>query len=307
MTTSADLPLRGAAAPSVSGVITGEPGAPSEPPRADCVADSAGGLTFDVVPPGRPGAAEAWDAALLLRRRGGRGAPADELRLPLVPAGDGRLRAALPSTVALPEGRWDAFAVSAGGEPERIMPGINDLRSLLDRRPDPERGSVAVRIPYVTKNGNLSVRSWLRAPHAEAGEIHVTEESVSVRGRTFGRAAGPDAVVEARRRGDPETVRTAPVTGEGTRFTFSLSYPELAGPWQGGSEAWDLWLRPAADADAVRIGRLLDDVAEKKHIFTYPSQPLTAPNGPVRVGPYYTLDNDLSVRVAEDRSQDAAE
>lgn len=127
-------------------------------PGADCIADSAGGLTFDITDPG-PGAA-AGDTHLVLRHRDG----VREVRLPLTPAADGRLRAALPSSVELPEGRWDAYAQVADGEPQRLAPGLNDLRSLVDRVPSGARGHVAVRIPYGTKHGNLSVRSWLRAP-----------------------------------------------------------------------------------------------------------------------------------------------
>lgn len=48
-------------------------------PRAHCIADSAGGLTFDVRDPGTPG-----DAHLVLLRRGS-GHPAEEVRLPLTP------------------------------------------------------------------------------------------------------------------------------------------------------------------------------------------------------------------------------
>ncbi|MGB8942926.1 MAG: hypothetical protein WCD21_22185, partial [Streptomyces sp.] len=60
-------------------------------PRADCIADSAGGLTFDVTDPGGKGA-----AYLLLRRRDA-ASTEEDVRLPLSPAADGRLRAALPS------------------------------------------------------------------------------------------------------------------------------------------------------------------------------------------------------------------
>ncbi|MFD5763888.1 hypothetical protein ACFWIZ_54460, partial [Streptomyces sp. NPDC127044] len=90
------------------------------PPCADCIADSAGGLTFDVTETGEPGA-----ALLVLRRREGH----EEVSLPLTPTGDGRLRAALPSGVALPEGRWDAYAQVAGGEPRRRAPGGNHRRA----------------------------------------------------------------------------------------------------------------------------------------------------------------------------------
>ena len=61
-------------------------------PRAHCIADSAGGVTFDIAGAGSP------DAMLVLKRRGGEGA-ADETRLPLTPSGDGTSRAVLPSTV----------------------------------------------------------------------------------------------------------------------------------------------------------------------------------------------------------------
>ncbi|WP_051718183.1 hypothetical protein [Streptomyces megasporus] len=62
-------------------------GAPDTPlataPSADCTADSAGGLSFDVA---LPGAAERWDAALLLRLRNSD--PEESVRLPLVPLSD---------------------------------------------------------------------------------------------------------------------------------------------------------------------------------------------------------------------------
>ncbi|MYR45584.1 hypothetical protein GTW67_26895, partial [Streptomyces sp. SID5910] len=75
---------------------------PAAPLRADCIADSAGGLTFDVAAHDHSGVAH-----LVLRRRDA-GAAEDTVGLPLAPAAEGRLRAALPSSVALPEGRWDA-------------------------------------------------------------------------------------------------------------------------------------------------------------------------------------------------------
>ncbi|MGP4004289.1 hypothetical protein [Streptomyces sp. 8N706] len=288
-----------------------EPSAVPVPPQApdmrnpvtDCIADSAGGLTFDLAAGDVYRAADTWDAALLLRRRGGQ--DAEEVALPLGPASGGRLRAVLPSTVTLPEGRWDAFVARGEGDPERLAPGVLDLRSLVDRRPDPDRPSVAVRIPYPTKHENLSVRSWLRAPHAEAGEIRLTDDAVTVQGRLYGVEAGPGATAEARSRRDPSLIRTAPVCTEGaTRgggsdrlFQFTLGYEELAEVWEGGSHPWDLWLRPAAGAEPVRIARILDDVPDRKHIFSYPFRPLDAPYGPVEAGPYYTVDNDLAVRI----------
>ncbi|MEK8170265.1 hypothetical protein NKH77_12500 [Streptomyces sp. M19] len=125
---------------------------------------------------------------------------------------------------------------------------MNDLRALVDREPGPGTGPLAVRIPYPTKHGNLSLRSWLRAPHAEAGEIRVDGAGIQVHG-TLHHAQDPDrwlagAVAEARCRRDRALVRTAPLTVTGPRFVFTLAYADLAEPWQGGEDLWDLWLRP---------------------------------------------------------------
>ncbi|MGW6909997.1 hypothetical protein [Streptomyces sp. NPDC054940] len=114
------------------------------PLRADCIADSAGGLTFDVT------AAVATEAAahLVLRHREGH----EEVTLPLTPATTGRLRAALPSSVALPEGHWDAYAsVTEEESDHRLAPGAMDVHPS------------ASRVPYETRQGNLSVESRVPA------------------------------------------------------------------------------------------------------------------------------------------------
>ncbi|MEV0222557.1 hypothetical protein [Streptomyces sp. NPDC050704] len=256
------------------------------PSRADCIADSAGGLTFDITDPGL--VAATGDAHLVLRHRD----RAEEVRLPLTPAADGRLRAALPSTVELPEGRWDVYAQVADGESQRVAPGLNDLRSLVDRVPSGARGHVAVRIPYATKHGNLSVRSWLRAPHAEAGELHIGKEDLSVRGQVYGVKLLPDAYAELRLREEPETVLKADVTPDQEQFRLTVDYTGLA------VGVWDLWLRPAGESGPrVRIARLLDDIADKKPIFTYPKATLETGHGKAVAWPYYTSDNDLSITV----------
>ncbi|MCQ8832877.1 hypothetical protein [Streptomyces malaysiensis] len=274
------------------------------PARADCVADSAGGLTFHIADWARPGPGsyDDWSGALVLRRRGAADAPDGEVRLPLGPTADGRLQAALPSNVALPEGRWDVHVAYRDAEPQRLAPGLNDLRSLVDRRPGPSTSPLSVRIPYATKHGNLSLRSWRRAPHAEAGEIRLEDDTMAVRGRLY-RVAYPsewlaEAVIEARcRRGDAP-VRTAALEVDGSDFSFELPFAELARSWDGGADAWDLWLRPADEAmPPARLARILDDVADKKEIFTYPPRTVAGPHGEAQARPYYTRDNDLAVRI----------
>lgn len=259
-------------------------------PRADCVADSAGGLTFDLSDPGG-----LQDHHLLVLRRRHSTDVDDELRLPLTPSGDGRLRAALPSSVLLPEGRWDAYAELASEPPRRLVPGVNDLRSLVDRAPSGARGHVAVRIPYATKHGNLTVRSWLRAPHAEAGELTLGATGFTVHGRTYGTAPTPQAYGELRGRGGNRPVHRLPVAFRGPDFDLTVDY---AAPAQdAGRDTWSLWLLPAGEGGPeVRVARLLDDVADRSAIFGYPAVPLTTARGTVLAGPGYTRNNDLVLR-----------
>ncbi|TGB03121.1 hypothetical protein E4099_20015 [Streptomyces palmae] len=266
------------------------------PPRAHCVADPAGTLTFDVFD-WRPAGA---GAGLLLTPRGPEGA-ADTLRLPLAPIAGERLRAVLTVETPLPEGRWDVYVAEDGAQPRRLSPGNHDLRALVDREPPSGAGPLAVRIPYATKYGNLSVRSWVRAPHVEAGDIRVGAEELTVHGRLAGAEHPADllagAVLEARPRGaEPGTGPTAKPTTEGAAFSCALRYADLVRDWAGERLLLDLWLRPA-DGAPVRLARILDDVPDKKEIFVYPAREVAAPHGAARVVAYYTVDNDLSVRV----------
>ncbi|AZQ33757.1 hypothetical protein EJ357_09980 [Streptomyces cyaneochromogenes] len=126
------------------------------PLRADCIADSAGGLTFDVTVAGATG-----EAHLVLRHREGH----EEVSLPLTPATRGRLRAALPSSVALPEGHWDAYASVTKGQPHRLAPGAMKVHSH------------ASRVPYETRQGNLSVES--RVPATPLGARGCAESAAT--------------------------------------------------------------------------------------------------------------------------------
>ncbi|WP_217170867.1 hypothetical protein [Streptomyces sp. AC512_CC834] len=273
---------------------------PAAPLRADCIGDSAGGLTFDVAARGNTGA-----ALLILRRRDAddaddAGAVDESVSLPLAPAAKGRLRAALPSSVSLPEGRWDAYARVSGGEPRRLVPGVTDLRSLAERTPSGLLGHVAVRIPYATRQGNLTVRSWLRAPHAETVDLSPADGGLTVRGRVYGTQLVPGAHAELRARpgadggggGGGGGVHRLDVVAERTEFGFTVPYDALA------PGVWDLWLRPAGDSGpVVRLARLLDDVADKHPVFIHPPARVRTPHGVVEAGPFYTRDNDLSLAV----------
>ncbi|RCH65038.1 hypothetical protein DT019_29595 [Streptomyces sp. SDr-06] len=269
MTTTAESPDTGSAAA----------------PRAHCIADSAGGVTFDVTGAGRPG------AALVLRRRGTD--PGPDVLLPLTPSAKGLLRAVLPSTVDMAEGVWDAYLRFGEGAEQRLEPGTRDLRALVDREPGPDADRVAARIPYPGRSGELIVRSWLRRPHAETGTIRVEEDAVTVHGRLYGAGLATGATVEARLRGGAGRVHRVPATAEGDGFAFTLAYAPLAEGLDAKEWLWDLWLVNGPGAPAVRLARILDDVPLKQVIFVYPGSRVGA--GVVR--PYYTGANDLSVRV----------
>ncbi|MFJ8630685.1 transferase [Streptomyces sp. NPDC093568] len=258
--------------------------------RADCTADADGRITFGLRAP-------STDAAvLLLRLRPKKGQPEKTVHaLDLEPAPDGRLRAVLEPGQALAEGRWDAYLVPApGAARQRLRPGLRDLRSLVDGRLRDRPSPVAVRIPYVTKDGHLAVRAWLRTAHAEVQGIDVTDRSMTVRARLHGATLGEGAAVRLRLRGEG-TVRTLVPQAEhdGRGLSFTVPYEELVDEDDAGSRVWDLYLHAGSGGaeGRIRIGRLLDDVADRKEIFVFPA----AEVGGAVVRPYFTVDNDLSV------------
>ncbi|WP_328419941.1 transferase [Streptomyces sp. NBC_00443] len=266
--------------------------------RADCTVDADGRITFALQPPSatelQPPSATAH---LLLRLRPKKGQPEKTLHaLDLEPAEDGRLRAVLDPRPALAEGRWDVYLLPEPGAPrQRLRPGLRDLRTLVDGHRSERRAPVAVRIPYVTKDGYLAVRAWLRAAHAEVEGVEVRDRSMTVRARLHGVSLAEGASVRVRLRGGGGTaVNVVPQVEDDARgFQFTVEFGELVADGGAGNRVWDLFVRAgSAEGTApVRIGRLLDDVADRKEIFVFPA----ADVGGSAVRPYYTVDNDLSV------------
>ncbi|MEU6553471.1 transferase [Streptomyces sp. NPDC046915] len=260
-------------------------------PRVACTADADGRITFDLPLPPAEG------QRLLLRLRPKKGQPETTRHvLGLEPAGHG-LRASLEPRTALAEGRWDVYLLPDPESPRvRLRPGLRDLRALVDGHLRDRPSPLAVRIPYVTKDGYLAVRAWLRPAHAEAGRVDVTDGSTTVAARLHGADLPEGAVVHLRLR-DDGTVRTLPPQpgDDGRSLSFVLDHEELAAGTSTGSGVWDVFVRPAAEAPLIRLARLLDDVADRKEVFVYPAT--TAGNAVV--SPYYTVDNDFSVKVSK--------
>lgn len=262
------------------------------PPRTDCSAGTDGRITFRLrLPP-------ATRPRLVLALRPKKGRPEETHHtLDLAPLDDeGVCGAALEPRPLLAEGRWDAYLLrEPGAGRERLRPGLRDVRALAAGYPRDLPSPVAVRVPYTTKDGFLALRTWRRTAHAEAGTVEVTEAATTVRARLHGAALSGGAAVTLRLRGGgggaEREVRPRP-EGDGD-FTFTVAHEALVGE-AAGTRVWDAFLRPAAGAPPVRIGRLLDDVADRKTVHVYPR--VTVGAAAVRV--YYTVDNDLSVEVA---------
>ncbi|MEU2652307.1 MULTISPECIES: hypothetical protein [Streptomyces] len=274
------------------------------PPRADCVADTAGGLTFDLAGPDGLSGRAVDGAALLLRPRE-RGT--DAVPLPLTPVGGGRLRAALPRTVPLPEGHWDAWLRLPGSPDRRLAPGAHHLGPLTAARAaDAAAGRVVARLPYATRGGRLSLRSWLRAPHAEALGVVAGPERVTVTGRLYGAAVTAHAYGEIRAVDAPGPACRVPVTPtleparppvEGTPFTLTLPHPDLAA--DGRPRTWSLWLRPAGETGPeTRLARLLGPGGVTTAPTPHPPLALPGPRGPLHAAPVYTPSHDLTFRLS---------
>ncbi|TXS49243.1 transferase [Streptomyces sp. uw30] len=260
--------------------------------RTDCTADADGRITFALRAPSATG-------RLLLRLRPKKGQPEKILHLlDPEPGEDGRLRAVLEQQPLLAEGRWDVYLLPEPDAPRRrLRPGLRDLRALLGGHLRDWQSSVAVRVPYVTKDGYLAVRAWLRTAHAEVEGIDVTDRSMTVRARLHGATLAQGAAVRLRLRGGGGTERTVVPRAEddGRGFSFTVDYGELVGDDDTGDRVWDLFVRAVSastgEETSIRIGRLFDDVADRKEIFVLPAAVI----GGAVVRPYYTVDNDLSV------------
>ncbi|MFD5950318.1 transferase [Streptomyces collinus] len=297
------------------------PGAPQEPPgtphegatpttpqtttaspqhgsllRADCATDSDGRITFRLPPV--PGA----HPQLLLRLRPKKGGSETTRHLLDLESdgADGHRHAVLEPHPALDEGRWDVYLLpEPGAERRRLCPGLRDLRSLVDGHLRDRPAPVAVRIPYVTKDGFLALRAWRRTAHAEARAIDVTDRAMTVTARLHGAELQADATVRLRLRGT-DTVRTLrPRTdGDARGFSFTVGPGDLADGGGdladgggGAARVWDAFVRPTDGAPPIRVGRLLDDVADRKHVYVYPA--VETDGSALR--PYYTVDNDLAI------------
>ena len=136
------------------------------------------------------------------------------------------------------------------------------------------------------QGGPLTVEAKPLSPHAEVTRLRVEGTALHVEGAV--EADAESAYLFARRRGDAMEVVVA-ARLEGGRFSASLDLGELVLP----GEQTDVWnLRLVAGRRSYRLGTHLDGVPNRGEATEYPA----AVAGARRLQPYYTVENNVSVR-----------
>ncbi|MFC3505432.1 glycosyltransferase [Micromonospora krabiensis] len=275
--------------------------APTDVPALDCRVLPDGGLRWSVDAAGCHG-----EAAVLLRNRDTRAV----VRVALGPSDDGLRQVGTLDATALPEGRWNAFLTDGRGR-RRARPQRLDTRVLaggVDAGLTGERPGLAAHVPYRTADGFLGVRSWVRAAHAEVRRLALDGEWVTVTFTWHGPGVPTEAVL--RRRGDRTDQLAVPVASVfGDALTVAVPLVSLTDLRLGRYEDWDVNVRHTGGPDEVRLGRFVDDVVDKKLVYTYPEIHLSEdigldlveedPAPALRVRPFYTIDSELSLVIID--------
>jgi len=131
--------------------------------------------------------------------------------------------------------------------------------------------------PCRTAEGGLGVELTALPPHAEVDRVRVEGGALALAGE-----AADDAPLIARHRGDGAEVRV-PVQVRDGRFHARIELAALAR-----AGVWDLRLGDR------RLGTRRDDLPAKKDVVGFPAER----SGALELQPYYTVEDNLSIRVA---------
>ena len=208
---------------------------------------------------------------LVLSRTG-----AEPLRMPLRAAaehaGEQEGEIALADLAASGPGTWSISEPKEGLAPFRFGGGVGIV-------PGPS-GVLRVR-PHATAEGRLAVALEAVAPHAEARRVRLADGILLIEGELPGGEGEPRLV--ARHRDDQAEV-AVPVELDDGRFRARLDLAPLARPG-----VWDLRLGER------RVGAHLDGLPGKKDVVVFPAHRA----GGLELRPYYTVEDNLSILVAE--------
>ncbi|MFI2075044.1 glycosyltransferase [Streptomyces triculaminicus] len=268
-------------------------------PDARCAVDADGSLLVRL----RAEQLTAADTHVLLRHRGSKGKEAVRAALPKQRPEPGQWVEARVERDAhtLPEGRWDSYVERSGDKSRRrLTAALVEQKALLTLPPRQTAEGASAWVPYETSDGFLAVRTWLRTQHVEAAEVRVGEDGIMVTLEAMGDARlGEGAELVARLRGADGSVDDVRAAVENA--TALLPYEPMTRRIGAEQDLWDLYVRPSAGAALVRLGRISGDFADRKGIDTFPA----ATRGAVRLRPYFTVTNDLTVTVKDLEGEDA--
>lgn len=156
-------------------------------------------------------------------------------------------------------------------------------------------------IPFASSVGELRVRSWRRKKHAELKSIHqINSEAVIIIAPPTDTSRLKDAVLA--RRGVTKSRIGIPIQflSDGN-IQLLIDFERLAEEAIEIHEDWDLFLRE--EGRRVRVGKIIDDVHSKKHIYSFPAWNHIESSADdrieerVTVRPYLSIRNDLSFSV----------
>jgi glycosyltransferase involved in cell wall biosynthesis len=181
-------------------------------------------------------------------------------------------------------GVWDGYVDGA-----RLMVGA---RAGLDATTlSLAPGEACEVAPYAAEDGGLSLRIAPLAPHAELSRAWVGERTVRLEGSVPTGGGRLELVCRSRERGD-ELVSAVSAVGAG--FTAELELERLV---RAGAEpeVWDLYV-DTGSGSPLRLGAHDDDVANKKQAVAYPARRVQRAGAERRLQPYFTVENNFSIR-----------
>ena len=188
-----------------------------------------------------------------------------------------------PLLAGMPAGVWTVHLGDAPVLADRI-----DTRALVGVDDPPDSAAV----PFA-QNHELAIRLWRRPGYAEVDTVDWDDRTIVVTGRLRGDTTGAREAVVRRRKADTEPVRaTLAVTGD----RFVLRWDTTTAREASGTRLWDLWL--VTDSGEIRVARFFDDQPRRKKTHKLPGRRF-GPDSARRIQPYFTVDNELSVKVAD--------
>ncbi|GLW96520.1 hypothetical protein [Microtetraspora sp. NBRC 16547] len=125
--------------------------------------------------------------------------------------------------------------------------------------------------------------------HAEIEHVWPRDGRIRIVGAVVGMPPAA-ATLALRNRDRSRTVLRCPATVNGRRFDGSFDIEIVTAATTSARDVWDLHPDLPGQAE-LRVGRHLDDTADKKRIMTFPAQS----HGFSRIRPYSTVKRNLSL------------